>query len=306
MLPTISTTIPSGDEWRYEVKYDGYRSILYIDKDNYHFISRNLKPLNNQFPELLTKLTEHKEALLAYSPMILDGEICILASDIKADFESIQTRGRLKSSEKISLATKNSPATFVCFDLLMQNGKLTLNKPYLERKSMLKNLLYALALPHFHYVKDHKSYDKLWSDVVATGGEGIVAKKVDSLWTEGKRTKDWYKVKNLNIATVFITAMERTNQYFQLGVNDQNKIKIIGKVGQGFSKEEKEALYTIIIQNQTSEDKQYIYIKPSICIEIEYLELYKEQIRHPKFRRFRLDKQWEECTWGAIRKVDQT
>lgn len=307
MLPTLSGTIPTGDQWYYEPKLDGYRATLYVNKENISFISRNLKMLNEQFPELVNTTKEHLNALLLYSPIVIDGEICILETETKANFEQIQQRGKLKTKQKIVKASKETPATFACFDLLVMKGKIIGTiLPYVERKQLLANLFTTVSFgSSYSYVKETTNYQSLWKLVQAKDGEGIVAKKKHSSWQEGIRTKEWLKIKNLSIATVFIIGLDLNNQYVQVGVIDNHQIQQIGIVGQGFSKDEKEALVSIIMKNKYKADQQFIYVKPSICLEIEFLELYKGQIRHPKFRRFRFDKQWEECTWEAIKKVEQ-
>lgn len=304
MLPTLSATIPTGEDWYYEAKLDGYRATLYLDKENISFISRNLKLLNEQFPEVIKITEEHLDALLLYSPFVIDGEICILENENKANFERIQQRGKLKNKENIVKASKETPATFACFDLLVMKGKITGSLPYIKRKQLLAEILNRVNFcSSFLYIKETKEHQLLWDLIQKNEGEGIVAKKKQSLWKEGIRTKDWLKVKNLSIATVFVTGMDLENQYIHVGIIYQNQIREIGTVGQGFTKEEKEALVAIILKNKDHGAQHFIFMKPSICIEIEFLELYRGQIRHPKFRRFRFDKHWEECTWEAIKKV---
>ncbi|MFN7252795.1 MAG: non-homologous end-joining DNA ligase [Anaerobacillus sp.] len=302
MLPSLVTEIPSGTDWVYEVKYDGFRAIVYLEEEKITIVSRNQNILNEQFPEIIEAFKMRVQDLPL--PIILDGELCVLDSPIRANFEKIQKRGRLKSLEKIEQAKKVSPVTFLAFDLLMENGDYKTKMALIERKKQLKALLEQFGKQSFvDYVEHHEQPHRLWGDVLSEKGEGLIAKQKLSLWQEG-RSKQWQKIKNMAIASFFVLAYDETNAFFHIGCIYQNEIKLIGKVGQGFTKEEKEALIAIIKKNRVKTEQGLTYVKPSICIEVEFLELSKNELRHPKFRRFRLDKKWEDCTWEAIPKTE--
>lgn len=304
MLPSLVTEIPNGAEWLYEVKYDGFRALIYLYETHLHIISRNLNELNDQFPEIIDGFTPLLPKI--NTPIILDGELCILETKQKASFEQIQKRGRLKTPEKIAKASKTTPATFMAFDLLMEQGELLVTKPLFDRKKKLSQFFSQMGDPSFlQMIHIYEDSHIVWEEVGADAGEGIVAKRKDSFWYEGKRTKQWLKVKNMQIATFFLLSYDERNAFFQLGCLIKGEIVFIGKVGQGFTKEEKEALITVVKKNQLKTAHGITYVNPSVCIEVEFLEINKNELRHPKFRRFRFDKHWEECTWEAISKVEQ-
>ncbi len=303
MLPTLVSEIPRGSDWMYEVKYDGFRALIYIDEKNVTIMSRNQNVLNEQFPEIVDGLTLWKESL--HLPLIFDGELCVLEQEFRAIFDKIQVRGRLKSKSKIEEARRSTPVTFMAFDLLMDNGHLLTHTPYVDRKKRLEVLLETDKQPFIRYVRAFEDPEKLWSIVSDIYGEGIIAKRKNSVWQEGQRTTQWVKIKNLLVASFFILGYDETNAFFHIGCLYNGEIKLIGKVGQGFTKEEKEALVGILKKNTEKTLQNVIYVKPSICIEVEFLEISKNELRHPKFRRFRLDKQWEDCTWEAIPKPGQ-
>lgn len=302
MLPTLVTTLPDGPHWYYEVKYDGFRAIVYINGNDINIVSRNLNNLNEQFPEIIDFFQE-----LQLPPTILDGELCVLENEFKANFAQIQKRGRLKDKAKIEQAITTIPVTFQTFDILMENNQMLLEKTYLKRKQHLVQLWEQLEIDDdntLRVVHEAKTAQDLWDQIQNEEGEGIIIKHQDSKWEPGIRSKKWLKIKNMQIGSFFVLGYDETNSFFQIGCVYNGKVKIIGKVGQGFTKEEKEALVTIVKKNATKKAKDIYYVEPSICIEIEFLELSKNELRHPKFRRFRFDKNWEDCLWEAIQKVE--
>lgn len=303
MLPTLVPKIPHGEDWLYEVKYDGFRALIYITETETKLISRNQHLLNRQFPEIVD-FFQLLSKQIKIVPCIIDGELCVLETNIKARFDLIQKRGRLKNIDKIKNAAKSSPVTFMAFDILMTCGDLQTKKTLHKRKKILEELFSRVNSDQkiFLQVAAYNNGENLWNIVKNAHGEGIVAKHKDSFWQEGTRSKQWLKIKNLQTATFFILGYDQANSFFHIGCLENNEIKLMGKVGQGFSKEEKEALIAIVKKNQIKEQQGIIYINPSICIDVEFLELGKNELRHPKFRRFRFEKQWEECTWQTIQK----
>ncbi|WP_084787994.1 non-homologous end-joining DNA ligase [Anaerobacillus alkalidiazotrophicus] len=299
MLPTLVTEIPKGPNWLYEVKYDGFRAMIYINETESKIISRNLKLLNEQFPEinlLFRRLSTHLKL-----PIILDGELCVLETDMKANFDKIQKRGRLRNKDKIEQAEDLYPVTFLAFDLLMENGMSLTEKTLTDRKKHLIKLFKEVEHTHlFKIVQPYEDEIKLWDSIKREHGEGIIAKQKESSWIEGQRSKQWLKIKNMSIATFFIIGYDETNAFFHIGCIHNRIVKMIGKVGQGFSKEEKEALIDIVKKNSHKKHQHILYVQPGICIEVEFLEMSKNELRHPKFRRFRFDKHWEDCLWEAI------
>ncbi|WP_261178015.1 hypothetical protein [Anaerobacillus sp. CMMVII] len=211
----------------------------------------------------------------------------------------------MKNIEKIHQAVKSTPVTFMAFDLLMENGVLLLGKSYLDRKKQLEKVITTIDHPLVKFVRFFEDSETLWESVSNVQGEGVIAKRIKSTWQEGQRTKHWLKIKNMIIATFFVLAYDEANAFFHIGCLYKGEIKMIGKVGQGFTKEEKEALVATIKKNQVKTVQSLTYVKPSICIEVEFLEFSRNELRHPKFRRFRLDKNWEDCTWEAIPKLEQ-
>ncbi|MBD1380333.1 DNA ligase D [Metabacillus arenae] len=309
MLPTLSSSIPTGDNWVYEVKYDGFRAILSIQAHFIRLISRSGKDLSGQFPEIIAFLTERLEELRPYIPLTLDGELVSLASPIKADFEHIQVRGRMKLQEKIKQDAGNRPCQFLAFDLLTINGNEISQKGFDERKSALRELMINLKFPleispskhHLiQYVPSSNDSDRLWKAVKEDDGEGVVAKKRNSSWESGARSRNWLKIKNYKHGCFFITSYDKKNGYFKAAVYKNQKIEHIGVFAHGISSEEKAALLTIMKQNKITETVSEISMNPAICVELKYIGIYKGQLREPSFVSFRFDVGSEECTWEKL------
>ena len=101
MKPIASPDIPHGDDWLYEVKYDGFRCVLQWEKDEIKLMSRNHKDLTDKFPEIINYCREKQDMLFDFLPLKLDGELVVLNHPYQANFPWIQKRGRLKSNESI-------------------------------------------------------------------------------------------------------------------------------------------------------------------------------------------------------------
>jgi bifunctional non-homologous end joining protein LigD len=308
MLPTLVHEIPEGDRWLYEIKYDGYRTILHWDNQNILLQSRNLNSLNDQFPEVVQGITQFQDNLKDLFPLILDGELCILASRNKANFSAIQERGRLRSTIKISSASNNRPAKLVIFDILQVKNETLTTTPFHKRKEILLDILYKAKLPTeveplsdspILGVNHYSNKDKIWELVIASDSEGIIAKRKESIWKNG-RTKDWLKIKNNKHGLFIITGYDTLNSFFHVGVYRNNSLFQIGVFSHGLEGNERNAMVEIMIKNKLSESKGFIAVEPKICVELEYLELYKEQLRQARFLQFRFDRSWEDCTWEAL------
>ncbi|PLR98842.1 DNA ligase D [Bacillus sp. T33-2] len=305
MLPTLTFDPPRGSGWRYEVKYDGFRAILewgsYI-----RLTSRNGKPLLGLFPEIEQFLLANEAKFHPLLPLSLDGELVVLENPYKANFGTLQVRGRMRSKDRIAEKARNAPCTLLIFDILQLKGKPQTAFDYETRKRTLETVFQAVELPLrpgkaqqslVQMIPSHDSLDPVWEKVVLHDGEGIVAKRLSSIWEEGKRAETWVKLKNWKYVSCFVTAYEKPNGYFYVSVFKNNEPHVIGSVLFGFKPDEKQALYETIKGNNTGEDDRFIHVSPGICLDVKYLELYEDQLREPHFHQFRFDLKAEECTF---------
>jgi bifunctional non-homologous end joining protein LigD len=308
MLPSLSFDIPAGDDWRYEVKYDGFRALLSWDSE-IKLASRNARSLLEIFPEIEEFLLANKEKIKPFLPLQFDGELVFLENPYKSNFGSIQTRGRMRSETKIAEKAKQSPCHLLIFDVLQMKGKNVTTEAYSKRKEILKSFFEETGLPAIpndksghllQMIPNFESFPTIWEKVTLFDGEGVVAKKLNNRWEEGKRTTTWIKYKNWKYVSCFVTAYEKSNGYFYVGVYDEDTIIPIGQFLFGIEPEEKQTLYKVIKENKSDEDDRFIFMTPAICVEIKYLEMYEEQMREPHFDRFRLDLTPADCTYDQF------
>src|SRR3972149_4263594 len=233
MLARLAPAPFSDKDWIFEVKWDGFRAIAYVNEE-VSLRSRNDKELIDNFPELkeLSQLAQHT---------VLDGEIVILNKG-KVNFQALLERGRVVSPTEIEFRTSQSPAAYVVFDILEKDGKSLLNLPLMERKKILKSTVkegpYVL-LEDFVEEKG-EAYYKVALD---KGLEGIMAKKKDSIYEPGVRSGNWLKMKKLRSCDCVIFGYtkgtggrETTFGALLLGLYDkEGKPVYVGKVGTGFS-----------------------------------------------------------------------
>lgn len=309
MLPTLSAGIPEGEKWSYEVKYDGFRAILSISEEGITFTSRNGKDLGALFPEIMNAVQSIFDRLKDFMPCIFDGELVSLKNPYKASFEVIQQRGRLRAKDKINQEAETNPCQYLIFDLLECKQEKTAFLDYLSRKTLLSNIASSCGLPLeprksnqlIQYVPSFAGHETLWSGIRALDAEGMIAKENKSKWEAGVRTKSWLKIKNYKYALFFIIGYDKKNGYFKAGVFKGENVIDTGVFSHGLEGSDRDSLIRILKENKESEDSQWITISPAICVELQFLELYKNQLREPSFSAFRFDLSPHECTWEQLK-----
>jgi ATP-dependent DNA ligase len=193
MLAKLSETLPEGDTFLYEPKWDGFRAIVFKGAGGVFLQSRDLRPLDRYFPEL------HDLFLHALpAGCVVDGEI-VIATPRGLDFDALQMRLHPAASRVAKLA-KETPAAFVGFDLLAIDGRDVREAPQLERREQLEALL-ASAQPPLHLTPATRDHDlaREWLDRFEGAGlDGVIAKPIDGPYEPGKRAM--LKVKHARTA----------------------------------------------------------------------------------------------------------
>ncbi|MCD7036192.1 DNA ligase D [Metabacillus sp. GX 13764] len=309
MLPVLTSTLPKGEQWIYETKFDGFRAILTLSEDEMLLTSRNGKDLFASFPEIKQWLVSQKAKLAPFLPLQLDGELCSLSSPYKSDFEKMQSRGRLKTKASITIASEKAPCHFCAFDLLMLKGERKLAAEYQERKHALSQLFQKLGWPLapdpsspllIQYVSNTPDADTLFESIRLADGEGIVAKHLTSKWEEGSRTKRWLKYKNYKHAIFYIKGYDEKNSYFQAAVRKEGHLFPVGVFSHGFSSEEKETLIAVIKENTIQKTGSFYQAKEGVLAELQFLSFFSGQLREPSFVRFCFQPEELEGTWEAF------
>lgn len=265
----------------YEIKYDGIRALIYINKNEIIIKSRNNIILNDLYPELLDIKNICKDEC------IFDGEI-VLMENGKPNFSKLQERNRLKNKDKIRSMINNNPVTFICFDILYKNIDIT-NKPLLERKKILSKFKDNAFFQKTKYILKYGK--NLFNLVKKEDLEGIIAKLKNSTYTYNIRCKEWIKIKNFKTDKFYVCGyideLDKHIIVLILGEFKNNKYYYVGKVILG----KKDKLYNIItktkkLKTSTLEDynqKEVTYITPKNVVEINYIERTKNNLLRQPF-----------------------
>ncbi|RIJ67140.1 DNA ligase D [Rummeliibacillus sp. POC4] len=308
MLLTQSDEIPSGEDWIYETKYDGFRCILeWVDEPV--LISRNGKNLNPHFPEILDYLQEIKDQISSYLPLKVDGELVSLSNNFKSQFSVVQLRGRLKSQNSINKNAHQFPCHYVVFDLLERKGEDVTNLELIERKELLKELCGSVNIPtsinyedkrRVQLIDDFLDASKLWTIIKIHNGEGLIAKKRKSTWMSGTRTTNWLKIKNWFYVTVIVTKFDKKNGYFTGAVYQDDALVEVVLFRHGLKEEEFNVLKKLFEDSGTKLKNEVWELAPSFCVEIACIDFLGGMLREPRFHTFKLNVEPEECTWEKM------
>ena len=240
MLAVAGAAMPAGAQnWALEMKWDGVRALAFIEKGRVRLMSRTERDITVAYPELsgLGAATAHKQ-------LLLDGEIVVFGQDGWPEFEALQPRMHVTSPAQAALLAGQTPVTYLVFDLLQLDGRPLLDRPYRDRRALLDEL--GLAGPFWQTPPSFPGEDfPAVRDVsVDHGMEGVVAKRLDSVYAPGARTDHWRKIKNARRQEVIIAGYKpgkgnRTGQVGSLliGVHDSSGLIYAGHVGTGFSVE---------------------------------------------------------------------
>ncbi|MGH8200089.1 MAG: non-homologous end-joining DNA ligase [Steroidobacteraceae bacterium] len=232
MLAMTGEAARSDIDWRFEPKLDGYRVIAFIADTKVRLQSRRGIDLTPQFPEIVTEL-----AGFGGEHMILDGEIVALGPDGRPSFNALQNRAQRRGEKDIAEAQRQSPAILVCFDLLHFAGVNLRSAPYVERRRYLSQCLLPSA--HIQLIHAGEDAEALYAAAIASGYEGVVAKRLDSIYQPGQRVTAWRKVRPVRSAEFVIGGCTQGKGAREslgallLGYWQDGALKYAGHVGSG-------------------------------------------------------------------------
>lgn len=287
---------PFNDEnYLYELKLDGTRAIVYLDQDT-QIINKRRLSLQAKFPELcqLHTFVKHR--------CILDGELYVY-HDNKVDFFASQRRSLLNDRFRIQMAAKRMPASFTAFDILYDKDRLVMDEPLMKRKRRLEKVIKEenARFSISRYIE--KDGIALFALTTQQKLEGIVAKRKDSLYVPGKRTKDWIKCKNWEEDDFVICGyIEKENNVLSLvlGQYDENRLVYRGHVTMGasyrFFKEADIQSGGCPFASVPIGNEHAVWLKPQLVCVVAYMEESKQGgLRQPICRGLRNDKSSKEC-----------
>jgi ATP-dependent DNA ligase len=309
-LARSAKELPTGDGWCYEPKWDGFRTIVFRDGDEVRLQSRNGKPMNRYFPEVVEQVRA-----LPGERLVLDGEIVVVVDGVQ-EFDLLGQRIHPAASRVERLA-QETPAGYVAFDLLAEGDETLLELPYRERRERLGAAVQGGEGP---VELTPATADRDAAGAWLTGvSEGVIAKESDAPYLPGERTGT-LKIKRIRTADCVVRAFrfgkaEGTVGSLILGLYDQDgELREVGHVS-GFKAGEKRELIERLEPYRTYErgsgepsrwksDEELVWegLRPELVVEVAFDHITGHRIRHgARFLRWRDDKDPRECRIEQLR-----
>ena len=274
-------------DWIYELKMDGFRCLAYIDKDTVDFRNKRNMQMLSKFPEL-AGIYKHVN-----DKCILDGEIVVLADGVP-DFYRLQKRTMLTDRFKMRMEAERFPASFVAFDCIYQGNRELVFQSLMERKQKLSGIVMEndrIAISR--YIE--KEGTALYQAAETRELEGVVAKRKESLYLMGKRTKDWVKFKRMADEDFIVAGyIPKGGHTFSLVLAKYRLGSLVykGHVTSGVTRDtvaqleetRRNPFRMLPIGNESA-----VWVEPSRVCVVEYMPNTQHSLRQPVFKGFRDD-----------------
>ncbi|HVA24300.1 MAG TPA: ATP-dependent DNA ligase [Chloroflexota bacterium] len=332
MLAKLQTDIPAGDGWLYEPKWDGFRAIVFRDGSELEIGSRDKRPLQRYFPELLPVLRE-----ILPDRCVVDGEI-IIANAAGLDFDSLQLRLHPAESRVRKLAGE-IPASYVAFDLLALGDANLCGESFARRRQLLEQELSGVAAATFEFLakvrrlessvlltpqtSDAAEARRWFDDFERIRLEGLVAKRQEQPYVPGQRTM--VKIKHRRIVDCVVGGYrkQRTGDglgALLLGLYDASgTLHYVGHTS-SFSRAEGQQVLELLRPLEGVDsfgygrtpgglsrwsagrgETEWVNVAPKLVCEVSFDYLQGDRFRHAaRFERWRDDKPPAECTWDQL------
>ncbi|TGE34376.1 DNA ligase D [Desulfosporosinus sp. Sb-LF] len=293
-LAKLVSSVPKGEDWLYELKYDGYRILTYIEGNSVRLITRNGHDYTKRFQDVVDSLVGWADG----RAMILDGEMVITDSAGKTDFQALQNYLKNPQSKKL---------TYIVFDLLALDGADLRGHRLIDRKETLETLLKD-APENFHYSRHVRGNGtESFHAACERGMEGIVGKKADSVYS-GARNGDWIKLKcdtrqEFVIGGYTLSARKTSGiSSLLLGIYEGEDLVYAGRAGTGLSEadmKELEGKFAGLKRREPSfklppkprSQETITWLEPELVAEIKFAEWTQEHLlRQASFKGLRIDK----------------
>jgi ATP-dependent DNA ligase len=295
-LAKTAKTLPTGDGWVYEPKWDGFRAIAFVDGSEVHLQSRNGRPLSRYFPEL--RFPEGR--------YVLDGEIVLFDADGRQDFDALGQRIHPAAS-RIKMLSEETPTRFIAFDLLADGDDVLFELPQAQRRDRLAALV-AEPVDLTPSSEDPDDAQPWLQDA-----EGVIAKRQDARYCPGERV-GMVKIKRVRTIDAVVVGWrpgkeENTVGSLIIGLyDDDGNLRVVGHTS-GFKAAEKRELPARLAPYETGErgmgepsrwnnerELEWIELRPELVIEVTFDHVSNDRIRHgTKIARWRDDKDPRDC-----------
>ncbi len=220
----------------------------------------------------------------------------------QANFSQIQKRSRMKNKDRIDEAASRRPASFMAFDLLLEAGSSLTRIPLEKRKQRLATVFGNTGQlgERIHFVPFSKDADAAWDKLFRYKGEGLVAKRNSSLYGNGKKHQDWFKIKNWRTITAVLPFYDPKNEYFTACVFQDDEVVEIGKCKHGLDEEAFRTLRELFFTNGKNEQGGY-RLPPAVCASIHTLDPVAGEIREPSFSQLLPEMDVAACTSAKLK-----
>jgi bifunctional non-homologous end joining protein LigD len=313
MLATLTGAAFDDPEWGFEPKWDGIRALAICGEDT-RLISRNYHDITVAYPEL-HRLQNQVVALDA----MLDGEIVAFDGGVPS-FQRLQQRMHLREEKRVEQMASQIPVAFMVFDVLWIDGRDLTGLPLLERRRVLEEAIVPSDQIQVSPMVEGNGV-ALFQAAAEQGLEGIMAKRLSSLYQPGARSRDWLKVKVTFDADVVIIGWtdgegqrEGSLGSLVMAVYDGEELRYVGNVGTGFGKgtlqdvlEQLQALdrterpFSPEVMRSNPVLGRAHWVTPSLVAKVEHRQLTSAgRLRSPSFQGFREDKGPKECTFNQL------
>lgn len=303
-MKAASGELPVGDDWVYEIKWDGMRAIAFIDADGVRLQTTNLLNATVSFPELqtLTELAVGTDAL------VVDGEIVAAADDGMPSFRRLQDRMHIKDPAEAARRAAAAPVSYIVFDLLHLNGHDTLGLPFADRRRLLEQLVEPGR--SWRLTEVHEQDGPALLDAVSSKGlEGVMAKQRSSRYHEGRRSPAWRKVKPRNRQEFVVGGWAEGKQSrtgtvgsLLIGTFEDGRLEHAGSVGSGLDGPALAEWADIVARDArdaspfagpvpATAGRTFHWVDPNEVIEVAFAGWETDgNVRHPSYLGRRIDK----------------
>jgi bifunctional non-homologous end joining protein LigD len=299
MLASLAEKVPEGKGWLYEVKWDGYRAIARVSGGEVTLTSRRGNDLTERFRSVAKAI----EAAARSPHCVLDGEVCALDERGRSSFSAMQ-QGK-----------PDTPLVYYAFDVLELDGQPLLDLPLAERRERLDGLLLDRRSKTVRLSETFDDGRALYEAARQQGLEGVIAKRADSRYQPGKRTREWLKVKTHGRQEFVIAGYtkgqgRRAGRFgsLVLGVHRGGELAYVGNCGTGFTEDEidrllavlrplerKESPFAVVPKMPKVRKGDVVWVEPKLVCDVEFAEwTHDGRLRAPVYQGLREDKRAEE------------
>ena len=304
MYASVASDVP-GTGWTFEPKYDGIRVLAYATSQSVKLVTRNGKDKAQQFPEIVGSLK--KLAGQTRRSLVLDGEIVALTDGEPARFQELQSRMHVKESTMIERHSTSAPAALILFDMLVDGDDILIREPWTKRRDRLVKRIGKRESAQLR-LTDSSEGDgaRMLEEARRQGWEGIIAKKTDSRYEPGNRSRSWLKLK-IEFRQEFViggyTEPRNSREHIGallLGYFDHDRFIYVGHTGGGFTRQGLAEMYRTLkpleiksspFEETPKTNERAHWVNPKIVVEVKFNEWTSDRrLRQPIFLGVRDDK----------------